>query len=290
MSGDEELITLFKRAAEIASAVPEPMREAAFHRALDALQQGTTSGQSSRGARRRTGRSELKSGSSGVDPVRALNDLARSRAADVDNETGALGKALALLRVAERELSIERLSAPQIANVLTEKFRWRVTRQAVTEALEKSGRLVDRRKEGRSVTYRLMQPGEQWLDADAEARGGATGASRPGATRTGVTKKARKGNKSAAKKAQPDAASSRPAAKSRGGRTGPKAAVESLISSGYFSSPRTLADLQQNLQHDRALRFKPTDLSPALTRLLREGRLSRAKNADGQYEYIAPSA
>jgi hypothetical protein len=112
MSGDEELTALFKRAAEIASAVPEPMREAAFHRALDALQQGTTAGQSSRGARGRTGRGESKTPSPGADPVRDLNNLERSRAADVDNETGALGKALALLRVAERELSIERLSAP----------------------------------------------------------------------------------------------------------------------------------------------------------------------------------
>ena len=143
-----------------------------------------------------------------------------------------------------------------------------MTRQAVTEALEKNGRLVDRRKEGRSVTYRLMQRGEQWLDGDDEARGGAKGASRPGAKRTRTTTKAGKAAKGPEKKAQAEAAGkSLPAAKSRGGRTGPKAAVESLISGGYFSSPRTLADLQQKLQHDRALRFKPTDLSPALTRL-----------------------
>lgn len=286
MDGDEELIGLFKRAAEIASAVPESMREAAFHRALDALQQEATPSRRSPGASAKRGsRSAAEQAAFSIDPLTALNELERTRAAEVDNESSALGKSLALLRVAERELSIQRLSTSQIARVLTDKFRFRVTRQSVTEALEKAGRLVDRRKDGRSATYRLMQPGEDWLDSDAEARGSSTG--RSAAARTSGSG-AKRGN-SAKKTPQKKAVGAESASKARRGRTGPKSAVESLIASGYFSSPRTLGDLQQKLQHDHALKFKATDLSPGLTRLIREARLSRAKNADGQYEYIATS-
>jgi hypothetical protein len=298
MSNDDELVALFKRAAEIASAVPEEMREAAFHRALDALQTGVTPagpGRGGEGRERTPGARKQTKGHeeprSTVDPVPALLSLERSRAEDVDNEDGALGKALALLRVAERELSIERLSAPQIAQILTEKFRWRVTRQSVMQALERSGRFVDRRKEGAAMTYRLMQPGEDWLNTDSDTRKARAS-----------TGRSRAGRGSPAKKPRTDPGTSRPGPakaarpvgtatkKSRPGKTGPKGAVEALISSGYFSTPRTLADLQQTLQHERALRYKPTDLSPGMTRLIREGRLARAKNADGQYEYIAANA
>lgn len=286
MGGDDELVALFKRAAEIASAVPESMREAAFHRALDSLQQGSTpNGPSGRSSARKGSDRTREKATPGIDPVGALNELERSRAAEVDNEDGALGKSLALLRVAEQEVSIERLTAPQIATVLTEKFRWRVTRQSVTAALEKAGRLVDRRKDGRAVTYRLMQPGEDWLDSDTDARGSTGRSASSPARKSGSTK-----IKPAKRVPQKQATRSESAPNGRRSRTGPKAAVESLIESGYFASARTLSELQQKLQHDRALRFKPTDLSPALTRLLREARLSRAKNSDGQYEYVAPRA
>jgi hypothetical protein len=287
MGNDEELIALFKRAAEVASAVPESMREAAFHRALDALQDDAKPSPSPRPSAKRASRPALDGQPAARDPISALNDLERSRAPEVDNEAGALGKSLALLRVAEREFSIERLSAPQIAQILTEKFRWRVTRQAVTQALGNAGRLVDRRTEGRTVTYRLMQPGEDWLDTDPDSRTSAAGRRSSSTRGAPVAERRERAKKTASKKV---ARSAEAASRGRRTRVGPKAAVESLISSGYFSMPRTLGELQEKLRHDRALRFKPTDLSPALTRLLREGQLSREKNADGQYEYIAASA
>jgi hypothetical protein len=114
--------------------------------------------------------------------------IALERSAAVDAEDAALGKALALLRVARDDAEVDGLTAPQIASVLTEKYRWRVTRQAVGQALDKAGRLVDRVPGGPrgAARYRLMSQGEQWLDAPRDERkvqvvgGGSTrGARRP---------------------------------------------------------------------------------------------------------------
>lgn len=296
---NQNLEELFKRAAAIAAVVPESMQEAAFHRALDALQgHSGNSGpskpdQRSPGSRRLPETDETQQG---VDPVQQLLQLERSRAEAVDDEEGGLNKALALLRVAHRELQIDGLSAPQIATVLTEKFRWGVSRQAITQALDGAGRLVDRTRGPRGAAmYRIMGPGETYLDSPAEGRSAP-----PGGRRTPT----RKVRKSTAKRSgsQPRAArtetSSRASkndnarrkpsgARSSRGRTGPKAAVEGLIAEGFFKSPRTLGAIQAQLEHQSALRFDVTSLSPAMVRLLRSHALTRSRNSDGQYEYLA---
>jgi hypothetical protein len=61
--------------------------------------------------------------------------------------------------------------------------------------------------------------------------------------------------------------------------------VESLIEAGWFTTPRGLTEIRKELESRMALRFKTTDLSPAMTRLLREGRLHRTRTEAGQYEY-----
>jgi hypothetical protein len=63
--------------------------------------------------------------------------------------------------------------------------------------------------------------------------------------------------------------------------------VEAQIAAGFLKTPRTLSAIQRQLDEKQALQFKVTDLSPGLTRLVREGKLTRDKNADGQYEYAA---
>jgi hypothetical protein len=289
---DKKLQETFKRAAEIASVVPESMHEAAFNRALDALM-GTTAPATPPDAPRGgkaapRGRAEPTITD---DPVAALLALDRSKAPEVDAAQGGMGKALALLLVAGRELDIDGLTSQQMATVLTDKFRHRVTRQALNEAMDKAGNRIDRITGGRATRYRIMRAGEDWLAAPpAEDTNGEAGRS---TGRTGGSRRRRKGKQGTATTSTAPAAGSTskaPAAPKRAtGRPsrGPKAAVEGLITAGWFAKPRSLADIRVELEHQQALRFKATDLSPAMTRLLREGRLKRTKTEAGQYEYHA---
>jgi hypothetical protein len=204
--------------------------------------------------------------------------LSRDKASSVDGEDSALGKSLALLRVAEKELAVEGMSAPQIATVLNDKFRWRVTRQAIGQALDRAGRMVESRKVGAARVFRLMSDGEAWLDTAADQRA-KTRTSRGASAKRKSPAKMSPAKKSPAKKGP---ASAR--------RVGPKAALQKLISTGYFAQPRTISAMRSKLEEESALIFKATDLSPTLVRLLREGVLARSKNEDGQYEYAAPGA
>ncbi len=284
---DERLREMFRRAAEIASVVPESMHEAAFNRALDAL---TNTGQANQHdavqnhPRPRTHNDPAKPKSS--DPIVALSAMDRSHAAEVDSAKGGMAKALGLLFVARRELGIDGLTASEIASVLTDKFRWRVTRQAVGQAMDAAGNRVDRNKQKGATVFRIMEAGERWLASPQdEVAVSATGGTQP----RSVARRRRKPkapNKNAptngmsSAEAQP---ATRPAA--RRASRGPKATVETLIDAGWFATPRGLSAIRVELENSLALRFKPTDLSPALTRLLREGRLRRSKTESGQYEY-----
>jgi hypothetical protein len=219
-----------------------------------------------------------------------LNHLDRSRASLVDQKEGGLGKALALLKVALDELQIDGLTSPQIAKVLTDKFRWRVTRQAITQALDAAGPMVDSMPAPRGArAYRLMSAGEEWL-----AKGGSSNEEQASRESVRPRKSNRRTRKASAKKTPGKANGTKTPAKktsrrTAAGRTGPKTSTDALIKAGWFSTGRTISDIREQLERDHALRFKATDLSPALTRLLREGRLKRSKNSEGQYEYIAPS-
>jgi hypothetical protein len=62
--------------------------------------------------------------------------------------------------------------------------------------------------------------------------------------------------------------------------------VEALIDEGFFEEPRGIADIRKELRDQKALNYASTDLSPGLTRLLREGRLKRSKT-EKQYVYTA---
>lgn len=298
---EDALTELFKQAAAIASSVPESMQEAAFHRALDMLT-GAEKQAESGGSRPRTrspGRvvSDRKvQADDEVDPVPALVSLDRSKAEDVDEEEGGLDKSLALLRVAHRELGIDGLTASQLAKVLTDKFRWRVTRQAVGQALDRAGRLVDRvPSPSGAVRYRLMSAGEQYLDSPRDSRALPT---RSPSTRRSKAKKAARGPSLRTGDDSSDATGTSKLSTSRSatgagrstrkrGRTGPKEAIERQIDSGWFSMPRTLTEVREVLESKQGLRYRPTDLSPAMTRFLREGRLDRSKNESGQYEYVS---
>jgi hypothetical protein len=293
VSGDKDLTDLFARAAAIAAKVPESMQEAAFLKAVDMLGGGSSEssgGSAAHPAKKATSRKAAAARATPPDsgPYQLLMDLDRAKAKEVDDQDGALRKSLALLLVAHRECGIDGLTSPMLAKVLTDRFRTRYTRQAITHAMDRAGRMVDARKVGGVTVWRLMSDGEALLAKPAEAK--PTKATTPKRTRKRAVANTAKlvPAKKSAKAADPVHANSSSAP--RGGRPGPKAALEGLIQRGYFATPRGISDLRTELDHNHANRYTAQDLSPALTRLLREQTLKRAKNASGQYEYTVGTA
>lgn len=305
MDNNSDLRDIFRRAADIASAVPESMQEAAFHRALDALQADSEVPESSRPEQQpkrprdpdQTHRSAATTNDRiDVDVVQSFNELARDRAQSVDAEEAGRGKAMALLRVAQVEFDVDGMTASEISTVLTEKFRWRVTRQAIGQALDGAGRMVDRVKAGRATKFRLMAEGEKCLDSSPGDRPRASSAATgrnpsPKAVRNATSPK-KTTSPTEATKSKPKPAQASNSSKSSSGkarRSGPKAAVEALIGSGYFATAHTISEIREMLEEQTARKFKQGDLSPTMVRLLRENALSRSKNSDGQYEYVVSS-
>jgi hypothetical protein len=290
MSESQDMQELFKEAAKIAAVVPESMQEAAFHRALDLL---TGNGQTpvKRTTTPRRASKERSSGGGGAgtakdDRVGRVMAISRDDIPEVDQETTVLGRSVALLVAASREANVDGLTAPEIARILTEKFRHRTTRQAVLQALDSSGNMVDRQKSGNSAAvYRVMNAGEDWL---AKPSGQRTAASNGARSRRPKAKKAAAPSpaKTASTKKTSNSATKAGRRATTGRKTGPKAVLETLINEGYFSEPRDIADIRSHIRDQKALSFDSHDLSPALTRLLREGKLKRNK-AEKQYVYTS---
>jgi hypothetical protein len=77
----------------------------------------------------------------------------------------------------------------------------------------------------------------------------------------------------------------RRAAASRPRRTGPKLALTRLVESGFFTSGRSLPEIQAHLRNTVGRAYESNELSISLLRLTRDGRLQRDRNLAGQYEY-----
>ena len=70
--------------------------------------------------------------------------------------------------------------------------------------------------------------------------------------------------------------------------TGAVATVAQLAEGDFFKKPRTIGDIVAHCKHNLARSFKANEISGKLGQLVRGGQLSRAKNADKQYEYKKP--
>lgn len=274
---------LFKRAAEIASVVPEPMQEAAFRRALDMLQDEAGTRQPSRRTpsreRRGSKRSANRSEADHEDPAEVLlQGIDRTKHPEVGEEPKVLERALHVLKIAKDEFDIDGLSSNEIARLLTDKFRVRTTRQRVNQVLDSAATLVDRTSGSgrRGARYRIMAPGEKHLATSPEERDDATPPPAPRAKSTPRKLQSRTARKSATRNAK---------AATQRRRLGPRPALEELLNDGYLDEPRTIGELRDRLESKKGRMFKVTDLSPALTRMLRDGSLDREKNEAGQYEY-----
>jgi hypothetical protein len=278
----EKLKEAFKRAADIAEVVPPGMQEAAFHRALDQILGSEPAQPASKPRGSRRPPKDGGADPSGGDPVsRLLEGINRTAYPDVSQTTNVLDRALWVLRIAANDFDIDGLTAPEVARVLTDKFRRRTSRQAVAYALGTAHTMVDTGKRGKVTVYRIMQEGDTYLEA---------GGAHAGHRETGGAKPARRRRKGARKRISKAGAetptghkrTSRPSQ-----RRGPKTALAELVDEGFFGAPRTINDAQEQLRHKKGVRFSLQELSPALVRLLRDGRLDRDRNESGQYEYEA---
>ena len=310
----ERLKQLFAQAAEIAAGVPEAMQDAAFNRALDQLLADTSppSGQNPDKPARRGAKTPRTAPKKGADmPVsdespttRLVAEINRTAYPEIFSVSNALDRSLRILRLADVDFGVEFLSAPEIAQILVEKFRLPTSHQAVRQALGTKPQYVDttqvfRGSRGRAVlAYRIMSPGIDFLDAGGSAaqEGGSTPSrSRPTKARPKKSKGSRQAA-SAAERAGTNAEaeatgtgkSKKNASTASARKKGPKAALTELITEGYFDEPRLIGDARERLRHKKGLSFTLQDLSPALVRLLRERSLDREQNESGQYEYRRP--
>lgn len=66
---------------------------------------------------------------------------------------------------------------------------------------------------------------------------------------------------------------------------GAYAMITQLLGDEFFKTPRTISDIVAHCGTSRGHHYKANECSPSLLRLLRDAKLSRKKNKDGQYEY-----
>jgi hypothetical protein len=283
MPTPDELKELFKTAADVASQVPEDLRQVAFQRALDSLigaspafpGAGALSQPSVAPTASRLPRPQ-KSGA----VTRLLEVVDRTELAALLAGRKTLDRALFVLQVAQRH-DVDALSAADIAQVLTVKFREATTPSAVRMALDRNTEYTDRRPDGGSFLYTLMASGERYLSSVA-----TSAASVP--ARHSKPKLASKGAKPKTAPPEPpvDAPASRPKP-GKTGRPGPKAMLEKLISEGFFTKARAMAPILAHIEEKKTHRYATSDFTATLQRLIRQGKLDRSRNDKGQYEYKA---
>jgi len=74
----------------------------------------------------------------------------------------------------------------------------------------------------------------------------------------------------------------------RKGRPGPKEILTQLLTSGYFDKAKLLPDIRTYIKHSMGHTYSGDELSITLTRLLRDGLLSREKKEKGPYHWKKP--
>jgi len=68
-------------------------------------------------------------------------------------------------------------------------------------------------------------------------------------------------------------------------RKGAAAVLQELIDDGFFQAKRTINAIIEQARSQKARVFKANELSGPLARFIRDKRLKRQKNTDGQFEY-----
>ena len=99
---------------------------------------------------------------------------------------------------------------------------------------------------------------------------------------TKTPRKRRKRKKAAETKLSDGTNASKGKRKSSG--TGAVATVASIHDAGFFSKPRAIKDILEHCETNLARKIKANEISGKLGRMVRNGELTRNKNADGQYQ------
>lgn len=86
------------------------------------------------------------------------------------------------------------------------------------------------------------------------------------------------------KRAAPEAGKRTTARASSG--AGAVATLLKTFESDFFSQPRTINAILQHCETNLARKIRANEISGKLARMVRSNHLKRAKNSDGQYEYI----
>jgi len=66
---------------------------------------------------------------------------------------------------------------------------------------------------------------------------------------------------------------------------GAYATINQLLNDGFFKNPQSIGAIVSHCGTSKGHHYKANECSPALLRLLRDNKLTRKKNKDGQYEY-----
>ena len=126
MTRDRTLKEAFQEAAAIASVVPESMQEGAFHRALDEILGDSGESPSHKGSSRGGQKRNARRATVHEKQAHSVDDLAvkinRTDHAEINESMPVLERSLSILLIA-RNLGVDGLSPPRIAEILTEKFR-----------------------------------------------------------------------------------------------------------------------------------------------------------------------
>ena len=276
-----DLKELFKQASEIAQQVPENMQEAAFNRAVDLLTGEITPSfknkiDTPKGKKKAT--KKTKTNNNDDSETDLISDIDSTQHPGIRTASKALDQSLMVLQIALSDHGVDGLTPSQIAKILTEKFRVSATNDAVSKALGRATSLVNRVSVGQGYLYKIMGPGEDYLahlsDDNHET---------PTSTKSSIKKKTKK--KSNKKKSKKKKVASKKKTSASKGKAGPKAAISTLIDSGFFSKGRTGPEVQIYLKNKRALNYDTDQLRVAMLRLVRDEKLERDENAEGQYEY-----
>jgi len=265
-------------AMKAAARAPEHLQWIVVSKAFDAVVAnwyGVHAGEAWHGSEKLTPSSPSKSTSQSGDRKQRLSQLNPDVCPHIKYDNLALDNALHLLLIAKRDLSIDGLGSREISEILTDKFRCRITPQGIEYAFKKESALVDRRKSGNRVIFRIMAKGEAYVQKLAKEQ------------TDGGTQSTRKNPRSKVWVAN----ESRGKAKSRTASAGLglTAATSKLYKEGYFSgAERTISDIGKQLKDRFGIKIKSNVLSSSMLTWARNEKLTRRRNAKGQYVYKQP--
>jgi hypothetical protein len=98
------------------------------------------------------------------------------------------------------------------------------------------------------------------------------------------TKRVKRSERAPIKTGDPSESNKRPIKKS--GKLGRIGVLNRLLADGFFKSKKKIGDIADHCRLKLATTVKVTDLSGPLARFVRDGKLDREKNVEGQYEYF----